>query len=75
MKKFDKKAIAAFKTLDKLHNASGIYPGISIMSENTRVWDRFCESDIVYRCRSQIGAPDGVKVYCLDGSLLLTEDD
>eukprot|EP01035_Chromulina_nebulosa_P017753 gene17753-23352_t len=48
-----------------------IYPSVSILSEGTRVWCRFCEADIVNRSRQFIGAPDNVKVYCLDGSLLL----
>jgi hypothetical protein len=39
------------------------------------VWCRFCEADIVYRSRSTVGAPPGVRVYCLDGSLLLDEKD
>lgn len=52
-----------------------VYPCVSILSENTRIWNRFCEADIVYKQRSQIGAPEGVKVYCLDGSLLLSEND
>jgi len=52
-----------------------IFPTISIMSQDTRVWCRFCEADIVYRKRRAIGAPPGVRVYCLDGSLLLNEDD
>ena len=52
-----------------------IYPCVSILSENTRVWNRFCQADIVYHTREEIGAPIGTKVYCLDGSLLLTEFD
>ena len=38
-------------------------------------WCRFCEADIVYRSRAAIGAPSGCRVYCLDGSLLLREDE
>ena len=52
-----------------------LYPTVSLFSENTRVWCRFCEADIVYRSRSAIGAPTGCKVYSLDGSLLLAETD
>lgn len=58
-----------------LADRKDVYPCISILSENTRLWNRFCEADIVYKQRSQIGAPPNVKVYCLDGSLLLSEDD
>ena len=52
-----------------------LYPTVSLLSGDTRVWSRFCEGDIVYRSRAIIGAPPGVRVYCLDGSLLLDEKD
>jgi hypothetical protein len=52
-----------------------LYPTVSLISENTRVWCRFCEADIVYRSRQAMGAPAGCRVYCLDGSLLLDETD
>jgi hypothetical protein len=52
-----------------------LYPTVSLISENTRVWCRFCEADIVYRSREAMGAPAGCRVYCLDGSLLLDETD
>ena len=52
-----------------------LYPTVSLLSADTRVWCRFCEADIVYRSRSTVGAPPGVRVYCLDGSLLLDEHD
>lgn len=52
-----------------------LYPTVSLFSEGTRVWCRFCEADIVYRSRDSIGAPKGAKIYCLDGSLLLSEED
>ena len=42
---------------------------------NDYFFERFCEADIVYRSRSTIGAPPGVRVYCLDGSLLMDEKD
>lgn len=48
-----------------------LYPVVSLMSKNTGSWCRFCESDVVYRKRREIGAPEGERVYCLDGSLLL----
>ncbi len=50
-----------------------LYPTVSLFSEETRVWCRFCEADIIYRSRTVMQAPPNVKVYCLDGSLLLNE--
>jgi hypothetical protein len=50
-----------------------LYPTVSLMSNETRVWCRFCEADIVYRRRDSIGAPSACRVYCLDGTLLLKE--
>ena len=52
-----------------------LYPTVSLFSEDTRVWCRFCEADIVYRSRAAVGAPPGARVYCLDGTLLLHEND
>ncbi len=54
-------------------NENPFYPTVSLFSEDTRVWCRFCEADIVYRSRDSIQAPLGTRVYCLDGSLLLNE--
>ena len=51
-----------------------LYPTVSLLSHDTRVWCRFCEADMVCNSRSVIGAPKGVKVYCLDGSLLIPAD-
>lgn len=62
--------------LNKLQECSSdIYPTISVLSEGTRVWCRFCEADIVYRSRRSIKAPPFVNVYCLDGSKLLSDVD
>ena len=52
-----------------------LYPTVSLLTENTRVWCRFCEADIVYRSRESIGAPTGVPIYCLDGSLLFDSNE
>jgi len=52
-----------------------LFPTVGIFSMDTRVWCRFCEADIVYRSRQAVGAPEGVRVYCLDGSVLLQEDE
>ena len=58
-----------------LQTSLPLYPTVSLFSEETRVWCRFCEADIIYKSRAAVGAPPGVKVYCLDGSLLLHESD
>ena len=50
-------------------------PTVSLLSAETKVWCRFSESDIVHRSREEMGAPSGVRVYCLDGTLLLSEAD
>jgi hypothetical protein len=60
---------------DTVSMKTPLYPTISISSKDTRVWCRFCEADIVCKIRDVIGAPKGVRVYCLDGSLLLNEND
>lgn len=52
-----------------------LYPTVSLLSEETRVYCRFCEADIIYRSRESIGAPKGVRVYGLDGSLVLDETE
>ena len=46
-----------------------LYPTVSLMSPNVRVWCRFCEADILQRKAAAIGAPDNARVYCLDGSV------
>lgn len=56
-------------------NNNEFYPSLSILSEGTRVWVRFCEADIVFRSRKSIGAPLGKKIYSLDGSRLLGDCD
>lgn len=53
-----------------LRNKCRLYPSVSLMSQNMRVWCRFCEADLLNRNRSAIGAPPGSRVYGLDGSLL-----
>lgn len=47
-----------------------LYPTISILSERTNVWCRFCEADVVASSREYIGAPSDQRIYCLDGSVL-----
>jgi hypothetical protein len=50
-----------------------VYPTVSLISDGTRIWCRFCEADIVYKNRQSIQAPPNCRIYCLDGSLLLDE--
>eukprot|EP01031_Cornospumella_fuschlensis_P038614 gene38614-46942_t len=52
-----------------------LYPTVSLFTGDTKVWCRFCEADVVYRSRESIGVAEGVRVYCLDGSLLLDDTD
>jgi hypothetical protein len=49
-----------------------MFPAVSLLTKNTGAWCRFCESDVRFRLRSLIGAPEGVPVYCLDGSVLIS---
>lgn len=68
--------VEASKCLEEIVSTNTpLYPTVSLFSEETRVWCRFCEADVIYRSRAQIGAPPGVRVYCLDGTLLLKESD
>ena len=71
--KFTSNALDTISSIDSLN--APLYPTVSLLSEDTRVWCRFCEADIVFRDRAVIGAPKGARVYCLDGSLLLDEKD
>ena len=71
--KYSSDALDSVSDIDSLK--APLYPTVSLLSEDTRVWCRFCEADIVYRDRAVVGAPKGVRVYCLDGSLLLDEND
>lgn len=68
-------SVAQEKLQDLLQDQAPLYPTVSIFSEDTRVWCRLCEDDVVFRDRATVRAPPGVRVYCLDGSLLLSEND
>jgi len=57
------------------HMNAPLYPTVSIMSEGTKIWCRMSEADQIYRSRDAIGAPAGTKVYCMDGSLLIRDDE
>jgi len=54
---------------------SPLFPSISILAKDTKIWCRFCADDILCRQRGGLGAPTGSRVYSLDGSLLLSEYD
>ena len=52
-----------------------LFPTVSLLSNNTRIWCRFCEADMVYRNRQIIGVENNVRVYCVDGSILIHESE
>ena len=52
-----------------------LYPTLTLHSTQTEVLCRFCASDILAASRSAIGAPDGVTVYAVDGSVLFNAED
>ena len=52
-----------------------LFPTVSLLSNNTRIWCRFCEADMVYRNRQVIGVENNVRVYCVDGSILIHESE
>lgn len=66
----DERASEAVEEMLRSSGAQSIalYPTVSLMSPNVRVWCRFSDADILHRKASAIGAPDGAKVYGLDGS-------
>lgn len=66
---------AMHKFLDAVDTGSPLFPTLTLFSQDTRCWCRFCEADIVFKSRDAVGAPAGKRVYCLDGSLLLSETD
>lgn len=68
---YDERAFQSNTLEEIIEFQTPLYPSISILTPNTRVWSRFCEADIVTRNRANIGAPLGVAVYCVDGSILL----
>ena len=54
-----------------------LFPTLTLHSSETQVMSRFCADDVLARSREEIGAPPGVTIYCVDGSVLLdaTADD
>ena len=59
---------------NEIKNNPPLYPTVSLLSEQTKIWCRFDKADIIYQSRESIGAPQGCRIYCLDGSLLLSEN-
>lgn len=51
-----------------------LFPTLTLHSPATRVMCRFCAEDIVATSRSCIGAPRGVTIYAVDGSVIFDED-
>jgi len=52
-----------------------IFPTVTLNSTNTQVMCRFSSEDIRALKRESIGAPRGVTVYAVDGSVLFDESD
>lgn len=52
-----------------------LYPTVTLHSPGTAVMCRFSLGDILATTRASIGAPPGVAVYAIDGSVILTERD
>ncbi len=51
------------------------FPTLTLHSSQTEVLCRFCAEDILATSRSAIGAPRGVTVYAVDGSVLFHDDE
>jgi hypothetical protein len=56
---------------ESVHRGIPLYPTVSLLSPHVRVWCRFCDADTLQRSAQAIGAPEGVRVYGLDGSSVL----
>ncbi|CAJ1909345.1 unnamed protein product [Cylindrotheca closterium] len=52
-----------------------LYPTVTLHSPGVAVLSRFSAGDLVSTSRRAIGAPTGVTVYCVDGSVILNETD
>ena len=52
-----------------------LFPTLTLHSPDTQVLSRFCAEDILAKSRREIGAPEGVTIYAIDGSVLLPEGD
>jgi len=52
-----------------------LYPTLTLHSSNTDVLCRFSTADVLAKSRDAIGAPDGVTIYGIDGSILFDDDE
>ncbi|KAL3940307.1 MAG: hypothetical protein SGBAC_005134 [Bacillariaceae sp.] len=52
-----------------------LYPTVTLHSPGVAVLSRFSAGDLLSTSRRAIGAPNGVSVYCVDGSVILNETD
>jgi hypothetical protein len=52
-----------------------LYATLTLHSPATQVMCRFCAEDVVANTRESIGAPPGVTVYAVDGSVLIERTD
>lgn len=52
-----------------------LYPTVTLHSPGTAVMCRFSVGDVLATSRVGIGAPRGVAVYAVDGSVMFTEND
>jgi hypothetical protein len=51
-----------------------LYPTLTLHSSNTDVLCRFSSADVLAKSRECIGAPSGVTIYGIDGSILFQDD-
>jgi hypothetical protein len=51
-----------------------LYPTVTLQSPGTSVVCRFSSEDVMASTREMIGAPPGVVVYAIDGSVILKDD-
>jgi hypothetical protein len=54
-------------------SAEDLYPTVTLQSPATSVVCRFSSEDVMATTREMIGAPPGIAVYAIDGSVILTE--
>jgi hypothetical protein len=52
-----------------------LYPTVTLHSPGVAVMSRFSYGDLLSTRREVIGAPRGVTVYCVDGSVILKDSD
>ena len=52
-----------------------LYPTVTLHSPGVSVMCRFSKGDLLATKREAIGAPPGVTVYCVDGSVILNESE